>query len=717
MSRPTFVLTALFALTSITFVSPAVAFEPALSTVSRAPAPSPSQVARGRSDLETQTGLIMQITSVSPAGLQTDRPLRMSGTVTNLSSHAWTDAKVYLSIGSDPAVTKSALESFASDDDGFGTTINGLGLFDEIGGLRPGGRTDWHLDVPFDDLPISHAAGVYQVGATLLAGTAKGRDSLADARTATTISYVPNGASLSHRTHVVTLVPVTAPVLRHPDGVFVDDRLADLMSPAGRLRNLLDFAAQAPPGSLELVVDPALRQAAKDMSAGYGVLSIREQAEGAEVRAGAGQQDAAAWLEELSSLGADQHITWLPWSDPAVSSLATAGMRGVVNAAYRSSSGYGATSERPDSSVTDWQLNGSTTRRALAISRQAGARIHLVSQLSLPALKLDPSSGYPPPQVTVRTRPGPVTAVVTRADIGGHAFTRSLTSLQFRQCLLAEATVRALSGNFRPTSVFAAPFNWDPGNLSGEANLAAGYAYPTVAASSLGELSQRAAPPYSGGLRMVDSGPRLSFATLEAIRRLRHSGRVYSDLVTDHDAVAAAFDRQFASAGSAAWSVERTRGTAVTRELARQISEKIARVTVTGPAFVAMSSNSGRFPLTISNGLDVPVTVRVSVNPLNRALNITPLQPLHLAPGQLLDVDVKSTAEGTGLTQVRARLSTLSNRSFGRPLYFNIRATQIGVAIWIAMGIGVATLFISAGRRIYARARGPGFKTRGESSA
>jgi hypothetical protein len=192
---------------------------------------------------------------------------------------------------------------------------------------------------------------------------------------------------------------------------------------------------------------------------------------------------------------------------------------------------------------------------------------------------------------------------------------------------------------------------------------------------------------------------------------------VYGALLAGHDVVSTSFDQQLASAGSAAWSTASIRGTAVTRELAHEISDKVAKVTVTGPAFVAMSSNSGRFPLTVSNGLDVPVTVKVVLIPLNHALNIAPLQPLHLAPGQLLDVDVTGRADGTGLTQVRARLATLSGRPFGRPVYFNIRATQIGVAIWVAMGAGLATLFISAGRRIYVRARGRGFKTRGRSSA
>jgi hypothetical protein len=714
MGRIPHVVIAFVALAAVTVAAPSTAAataEPNACTPTTAAVSSPQQ---GRSELETQTGLSMQITRISPAGLEAGRPIRMSGTVTNLSAHAWTDAKVYLSMGFEPAVTKSALDAFAADDDGFGNTVNSLGLFDEIGRLPPGSRTTWHLHVPFADLPISGTAGVYQVGATLLAGTSAGRDTIADARVATTIPFLPSGTTVPHRTHIVTLIPVTAPVLRNPDGSFIDDRLAGLFAPGGRLRDVVDFAGQAPPGSIEVLVDPALREAAKAMSAGYDVRSLAEDAIGAAGHAGSGQQDAAAWLAELDNLTSVQHVTLLPWGDPATSSLAAAHMRGVVSAAVRASKGYATGSF--GSTVVDWQYNGSATRRALAVARLAGTSVHVVSQDSLPDLPLKQPSGYPPAVVSVRTRPGPATTVVSRGDIGGQQFDASLTALQFRQSMLAEATVRSLSGDHRP-SVFAAPFTWDPGDLASQSDLAAGYSYPTVAVASLADLTQRMPRPYSGRLRLVRAQPRLSAPTFAAIRRLRHNGRVYGDLVNVHDPVSADFDRQLAAAGSAAWSFEVARGTAVTRELAKQLSGRIARVTVTGPAFVTMSSDTGRFPLTVTNGLSVPVTVRVTVSPLNRALKIAPLKTLHLSPGQFLDVEVKSTADGTGLTQVRARLTTVSDRSFGKPFTFNVRATQIGLAIWIVIGVGVGVLAISAGRRIYARARGRGFKTRGESSA
>ncbi|MBA2561134.1 MAG: hypothetical protein H0V07_14845 [Propionibacteriales bacterium] len=657
----------------------------------------------------------MAITSIPSDGLAFGRPLRLAGTVTNIGQGVWTDAQVYLSIDPNPAISKGSLDAFAANSEGFGSTVNDLGLFDEIGRLTPGTRSNWHLVVPFDRLGIT-AAGVYQVGATLLAGTSGGRDTIADSRVGMMIPYLPDDMTRPTPTSIVTMIPVTGPVVRRPDGVFIDDRLATLVSSGGQLRNLLDFAEQAPPASLELVVDPALRQAVAAMANGYVVQSLDQLAQGVDQRDGAGEEAAAVWLNDLELLRQRQHVSLLPWGNPASVSLADAGLPSVVDAAVVSTQRY-ASAHAFDPSVTDWPGNGSTTRRALAVSRLAGTVVHVVSQESLPGLNESDPDAYPPDHVVIDTRPGPLTAVVTRSDIGGRRFGSTLSALDFRQAMVAEATVRSLTHTRRSTSVIAAPFRWDPGDNASKVDLEAGYSYPTVAAASMSSLLERVPRPYVGPIRLFSRQPLLSTDMLAAMKRLRDYGRVYTDLLTDRREASVAFDQQLATAGSSVWRREPKRGAALTFKLSRQMADRIAKVTVTGPAFVAMSSNTGLFPLTISNGLDVAVTVKIAVHPLNRALKIGPIEPQRLDPGQSRDIEVESRANGSGLTQVRARLSTITNRSFGPPFSFNIRATQIGLAIWIALGVGLAGLLISAGRRIYKRARGEGFKTRAESTA
>ncbi|MGH3447451.1 MAG: DUF6049 family protein, partial [Nocardioidaceae bacterium] len=147
-------------------------------------------------------------------------------------------------------------------------------------------------------------------------------------------------------------------------------------------------------------------------------------------------------------------------------------------------------------------------------------------------------------------------------------------------------------------------------------------------------------------------------------------------------------------------------GTALVRRQAADAAEAISKVTVSGPPFVAMSSDSGKFPITLRNGLDSPVTVRLVVTPENPALKIRPIDPIKLAPGQRRDVKVFSHAESSGLTTVHARLATIKGQAFGEGWQFDVRATQIGMVIWVVMGVGAVVLFGAAGYRIISRVRG-----------
>ena len=87
---------------------------------------------------------------------------------------------------------------------------------------------------------------------------------------------------------------------------------------------------------------------------------------------------------------------------------------------------------------------------------------------------------------------------------------------------------------------------------------------------------------------------------------------------------------------------------------------------------------------------------------------------VRFEPGQRRDIEATARTDGSGLTTVRIQLTTTSHRPVGRPWSFDIRSTQIGLAIWIVMGIGGAILFGAAARRIYVRIRSGAMQTREE---
>lgn len=667
--------------------------------------------------LEGQTGLTVTIDNIAPGSITPGEPLRLSGSVANTGKIFWKDAQVYLAMDDEPATTQGGLQGFAATEDGFGARVTEIGLFDEIGAVPPDRRKAYELSVPFGDLPISQAPGVYHVAVHVVAGNREGRDLDSDARADMLMPLIPRDSSGLRPTRVVTLVPVTAAVLRHSNGNFVDDRLAQHIAFGGRLRNLLDFAADAPTGSLQLVVDPALRDAVADMSEGYHVQSLRDQANDVAGQPGGGSRDAAVWLEDLDAATERHHVLLMPWGNPHASALAGSDMGGLVDAAVLASTTYAA-DQGLSTVVAGWQTDGGSTRRGLSASASAGVSLQIVAQRTLVDLQPVDDSDYFPTVATITTQRGSVSALVSTTRLAGERLGHSTSALEFRQLILAETTVRSFTAESDAGSaaVLALPFRWDPGPAASTSNLAMAYDFPLLTSQAALQETETTAQPYAGRVHLSGGQPGMPQAVLVAAARLRDNGRTLVGLLTESRAATTELNRQLGLAGSSFWQWRSRRAELVIRRKVREAAEQISRVTVTGPTFVALSSESGRFPLTITNDLDVSVTVEIVVTPQNPALKIEPIDEMELDPGQRRDIDVLSRADGSGLTPVRVRLSTVEGRRFGAPWDFNVRATQIGVAIWTVMGVGVAVLFVASGLRIVRRIRTSSFKPRQQPS-
>jgi hypothetical protein len=106
----------------------------------------------------------------------------------------------------------------------------------------------------------------------------------------------------------------------------------------------------------------------------------------------------------------------------------------------------------------------------------------------------------------------------------------------------------------------------------------------------------------------------------------------------------------------------------------------------------------------------------VDVRARNPALRIDPIDDLVLEPGQSRDIEVTTRSDSSGLTPVRVRLTTVDGKVFGAPWEFDVRATQIGVAIWVVMGVGGAILVGTVAFRLVARIRTTGLHPREKPS-
>ncbi|MEJ7743480.1 MAG: hypothetical protein WKF73_13620 [Nocardioidaceae bacterium] len=339
-----------------------------------------------------------------------------------------------------PGDHEGGLDEINSSDEPFGTRIVEFGLFEEIGAVTPGTTKSYRLRIPYAKLELSGATGAYRVGVSVLAANRDGRDFDADARADTVLSLVSDVAAAP--TEVVTVVPVTAPVTRHASGNFLDDRLAAEISAGGRLRNLVDFLAAVPAGTVEIVADPALLNALQDMSDGYVVATRQQEADQGTGRNGTGEVAARDWLEDFDSATSRHDLLLMAWGSPDASALALRQMPGIVQAAVHASEEY-AVDQGLIAPTVSWQKGGASTRRGLVVARAAGAAIQFVSADSLVNLRAEADSAYLPSLVTVRTATGELTAAVTAGELAGQRLTSRTSLLDFRQDLMAEATIRS----------------------------------------------------------------------------------------------------------------------------------------------------------------------------------------------------------------------------------------------------------------------------------
>jgi hypothetical protein len=648
--------------------------------------------------------LVVSLGQVDPR-IRRGADFSISGTVSNPTDVEWLDAQVYLQTSQDPARSLRDLNEFAKipANRGFGNTVLTYGLFDQIGDIPPGGSRAFDVTVPYSALPISGQPGVYRIGVKVVAGTSAGRNPAAARHASTLVPLLPADPARLTPVPTVTLLPLTAPVKRLLGGAFADDSLATSISFGGRLYDTMEWALHAPPQSLEIAVDPALLDALDDMSHGY---QVRPPHPGAASQAGQGEAAAVTWLINFDQLLSQQSVMLLPWGVPAVNSLLANRMPGPAVAAVRASEQFGRANQVGDG-VIGWLTGGGTGLRAVRLLRHSGVGLQVVSQASLPGLSAGhrPTRGLPS-VVSIETGSRPASVLLTAKTRAGLPTLPRTSALQVRQRLIADATVRSLSSDLDQVRVTALPFRWDPGPNASTQGLDRAFSQPVLIEESAADAMSARPRSYSGVVRPGPESVALPAGVVSAIRTLHHTGGPLAAILVPARSAQSQFDRTFAMAASGEWRTFPLLGDTLISRRASLAQAQLAKVTVTGPPFVAMSSTTGRFPLTVTNGLDRDINVRLAVTPQDPALAVGPLGVISLPAGERRDIAILSTAEGSGVTSVRARLATPEDVRFGRAWRFDVRATQIGLVIWVAMGVGGAILFLVSGFRIVNRLRG-----------
>ena len=684
---------------------------------------SPLSIAAPAAAADTDP-LEVSIDLLSPSVVPERGQITVTGQVTNHSDDEWTDVNVYLLTSDEPFTTAEELDTAAETETKLeiGSRLTGAGLYEAIGDLAPGASVRYALSVGREDLQLSGSPGVYWLGVHVLGANDDGRDSAADGRARTFIPLMDrNGPD----TTMSLVVPMKATVRRNADGSLRNPaHWQELLGPEGRLGRLLQFSGTATDVPVTWVVDPAVLDAATSVSVDNPRMSTAPtDGQGTAPSPGDGSSPtptdepsgdppeeespelsdearaAATWLD-LFVGQSDQHtVLAVPYGDIDVAATLRGGYRELYEKAAELSA---ITMERlaVDANPVIAPPSGYLPNDAF-LDLDAETPV-ILSDVAAPESEESVIDGELGHQIVLSD---------SRADDGGPSPTPPFKALAMRQRILSEAAVHALSGPQDQPLVVSMPQDWDPGIEWRLAQFFSGFEVPWLRTLDLPTTLADPLRPTDTGYDGTLTYPRaerraeLALANLLATEELRETGSVFANLLTRNDTVDEDLARSAMLGSSYLARTSPHAATVRARATTASIRSMMERVIIEGPAFVTMSSEEGTFAVTIINELSEPVTVGIEAQTGTDELVIGSPEPVTLGAGQRATVRLKATSLNIGVNSVTLRATNSAGLPVGSAATFNVRSSQVGLVIWVIMGLGAAVLFAASGIRIVRRVR------------
>ncbi|MFT4265098.1 MAG: DUF6049 family protein [Nocardioides sp.] len=689
------------------------------------PAAAGATVAQRR--VEETTPLQVAITSLTPTSVPRKGPITVSGTVTNDDTETWTNVTIAPFVGTSPMTTEEQLIAAAAteSDATVGERILVPGDYLTVASIDPGQTVSYTLTIPRKDLTAKGvgAPGVYWFGVHALGGGGPEDDNgkeVADGRARTFLPLMKRKASAVTATVVV---PIRAAVNHAGDGRVSElERWATLLGTGGRLARLADLASGPGGHDLSWLVDPAVLAAVQQLAAGNPARQLTASAEDGDE--GDGSDDADGGESESSSPSAEpspddgdtpdeetQHLAVLAadWWQRMSTALQGAdvlalpyGDLDLTGAAAHNSDMYALARARSSTLLEAWGIASTPVNAPLGgvintetvdlLDESDTASSVLISDKILPAgtdTLLVQSDG-------VR-----MVAVDAATSSGGPGPDDSLAGTSFRQRVLAEAAVRSLSSDTTPL-VVALPSRW---SAQDQVELGRGLRQTwltpqPLAAAISGQPSTAVEPDHLEVSDQTATGA-VGQQTFASAAGLIRSGKTLQQVLTGNDQLADATLDEALTTLSYQRRAARTDVGNASRVVLDAILDKIQ---VGTSRQVTLSGSSGRFAVTITNGLDQSVTVRLK--PVtDEGISISTPDPVEIAPGASATVALQAAHARAGVHNVVLVLTDTDGERFGLSTSLPVRAAQVSRIIWLFLAVGAALLFGAIGARLVRRIR------------
>lgn len=673
--------------------------------------------------------LQVTIRNITPAALPERGPIRVTGRVTNTSTEPWIGINVHPFMGESPMTTAEEISVAAESDPRLfvGERITAAGSFENIGDLAPGESARFNLRIARSDLPVggSPSPGVYWFGVHALGASPSGRDGAADGRART---FLPAVAADADPLEAALVLQLRHKLLHTPDG-----RVADVegwsreLSDGGRLRRTVDFASKAGSTRLTWLVDPAVLGAVSDLTVGNPPRSLGEepdQGPNGPTEAPTGEPSDAptddpsstegplageelddtetsdtarnglVWLQQFSSVMAGHEVLALPYGDLDSNAAAEydAGLSRTARDLSRKAFEALGIPARPAVAPPSGQLSSA------AILNTDASDVVLVSDRQL--------DGEDPAPARIQVNGRDLLVAASGAVAGGPGPDSRTAPTAVRQRILAEAAVRLLAHQEQPEPlVVMMPERWSP--RGGGDRFFGGLDQTWLRMVSLGEVAGGGEPQVVDPVALqLDRPSRRSLTAhnVAAAIDLIDAGATLEGLLVDDTTVADQVTGEALSTvsyhnGRTPYVARLSAGAA-----ARWVRDQLGRVSVEAPPYVTLSSDSGRFSISLVNDLEQRVAVRLEAV-TESGVSIDAPSSLELDPGGRTSLLVTASSNRIGTHNVEFRLTDLDGNPIGSSTEVPIRSAQVSNLIWFVIAGGGVLLLGAVGVRVWRRLR------------
>lgn len=643
--------------------------------------PIPAQAA------EEPGEVIVQILRLSPAVLDATDDITVTGVVRNPERYAWTDVQVYPAVAKTPFTSRAAARAAIAGGDTYtGERIVAQGARDVLGTLRPGQSRRFSLTVRSEQLGLSGAEGVYPLGIHVLgSGPDGGRSTTAVGRANT---FLPLRASTAQArltpTPTTVLWPFLLPGQRGPDNRYADtSELAASIGPQGQMRNLLDLALSTPRRGSDVVIDPSLLQVLEAMSEAPG------DSDAAEAR----RDIADDFRDDLTDLADDYSCAALGYDRPDILAVAASPSAAELNAVIDLATAGTLDDNDISCMRVEWPTARGVDRPTLTALRRENVEAVIVSPWAVPGW-----NGTHGNLLTRRTRTGELPLVVNdRLDDGVPGVASPVT---LRQLILSESVLTGMTAGAdvaRTSTVVVVDPRFNPGTVRGSP-LAIAYASDVTEPKNLAASIESRSRPYTDAIpEKAEATPVSSRQTGVAVDAAHMADLLNGMLLDEDDRTGHA--QSVASLVSQRWRRHAASGLKAAEAVSDHLNRELAQISVEGPEALTLSSATGQFPITVRNQSPHRVRVGLGIESSAPGVEFEAPQTVDVAAGESRTVTVDMDMKSATATTVTARLSGSNGQEFGAATDFNVRSSQVGAALWVAIGVSVVFVVIALIRR------------------